>query len=380
MKKVIVIPDSFKGTLSSIQVADIMSAAVRGELPEAEVISIPVADGGEGTVDAFLYAMGGKRVEMTVNGPFMEPVASFYGCLPNGTAVIEMAAAAGLPLVGKRREVGITTTYGVGELMRKAVENGAKHIILGLGGSATNDGACGAAAAMGVRFFDAADKEFVPVGATLKDIRSIDMSEAKKLLENVSVTIMCDIENPLCGPKGAAAVFGPQKGADEAMIRLLDDGLKNLSEVISKDLGMDVADLPGAGAAGGMGAGAAAFFGGKLIRGIDVVLEAVHFDEKLRDACVVFSGEGSFDSQSFMGKVVSGVASRAKIADVPVVIVAGAVKPEVSREEMLEAGIHAAFSINRQALPFEKAAPKSAENLRSTMENILSLLKLSVAE
>jgi glycerate kinase len=264
--------------------------------------------------------------------------------------------------------------------MKKAVENGAKHIILGLGGSATNDGGCGAAAAMGVRFLDADGKEFVPVGSTLKDICSIDMSEAKELLKNVSVTIMCDIENPLCGPTGAAAVFGPQKGADEAMVRLLDDGLMNLSKVISKDLGIEVADLPGAGAAGGMGAGAAAFFGGKLIRGIDVVLEAAHFDEKLHDASVVFSGEGSFDSQSFMGKVVSGVASRAKTMDVPVVIVAGSVNPEVSRKKMLESGIHAAFSINRQALPFEKAAPKSAENLRSTMENIMRLLKLRITE
>lgn len=376
MKKIIVIPDSFKGTLSSIQTADIMTAAVREEIPEAQVVSVPVADGGEGTVDAFLYALGGERVEIMVKGPFFDKIPSFYGLLPSGTAVVEMAAAAGLPLVGKRREVGKTTTYGVGELMRHAVENGAKHIILGLGGSSTNDGACGAAAAMGVKFFNDKDEEFIPVGSTLKDICRIDSSACAEFLKDVRVTVMCDIENPLCGPNGAAAVFGPQKGADAAMVRVLDDGLGHLAAVVKRDLGMDAADIPGAGAAGGMGAGAAAFFGGKLIRGIDVVLEAVHFTEKLHDTDVVFTGEGCFDSQSFMGKVVSGVAGRAKQMNVPVIVVAGAVKADTDRKKMEEAGISAAFSINRQAVPFSEAAPKSADNLRAVMGNILKVLKL----
>lgn len=374
MKKIIVIPDSFKGTLSSCRVADIMKTAVHEEIPAAEVVSIPVADGGEGTVDAFLLSLGGEKIELTVMGPLFEPVKAFYGKLPDSTAVIEMAAAAGLPLVGKRRLVGEATTYGVGELMKHAIEKGARHIILGLGGSATNDGGCGAAAALGIRFFDEENKEFVPTGATLRRVHHIDASGS--LLKNVRVTIMCDIDNPLCGPKGAAAVFGPQKGADEAMVRLLDAGLENLAKVIKADLGKEVAEIPGAGAAGGMGAGAAAFFEGSLTRGIDVVLETVDFKGKLEGADAVFTGEGCFDEQSFMGKVVSGVAGRAKEAKVPVIVVAGAVKCDEAADAMRQAGVTAAFSINRQAMPFAEAAPKSAENLRATMGNILRLLAL----
>ncbi|MBR1552938.1 MAG: glycerate kinase [Schwartzia sp.] len=371
MKKIVIAPDSFTGTLSSGEVAKIISDAVRECSAETEIVSVPIADGGEGTVDAFLTAVGGERVEKQVTGPKNTPIPSFYGRLPDGTAVVEMAAAAGLPLMGGQLNVGMATTYGVGELMRDALEHGARRIILGLGGSATNDGGCGAAAALGVRFLDAQGAEFVPTGATLSRIASIDSSNVKPLLRDASIIAMCDIDNPLCGERGAAAVFGPQKGADAGMVRTLDEGLLHLAEIVHRDLGKDVAERAGAGAAGGFGAGAVAFFGAELRRGIDVVLETVRFADLLKSASLVLTGEGCFDEQSLMGKAVAGVASRAKRAGVPVVCIAGAVRGEAQGAR--EAGISAAFSIQKEPMPFAQAAPLSKGNLAFVTKQVLSL-------
>ena len=377
MKKAVIIPDSFKGTLTSQEAANIMGAEVEKAFPEVQIVRVPVADGGEGTVAAFLTAAGGKRVEITVQGPFFMPTPSFYGRLPDGTAVIEMAAAAGLPLAGERREVEKATTFGVGELMHHALEGGAKRIVLGLGGSATNDGGCGAAAALGAIFTDNEGRSFVPTGATLKNIAHIDVGELRQRLEGVDVTVMCDIDNPLCGKYGAAAVFGPQKGADARMVRYLDEGLSHLAMCMRRDLGVAVTDLPGAGAAGGMGAGAAAFFDGRLTRGIDAVLDTTCFEEQVKEADVIFTGEGRFDAQSLMGKVVGGVARRIKPLRLPVVVIAGGLSNDVDSEMAAAAGISAVFSITPEPLPFAAIAPCSRENLRRTMENLLRFWKVA---
>ncbi len=370
MRKIIVIPDSFKGSLSSREACDIMADAARKIFPHAEIIPVPIADGGEGSVDAILSAIGGKKVHVSVKGPLFDEVDAFYGQLPDGTAVIEMAAAAGLPLMGNSKAVETATTYGVGELMRHALDHGAGRLLLGLGGSATNDGGCGAAAAMGAVFKDTDGHEFIPTGATLQRIASVNVNQVEIALKGISVEAMCDVDNPLCGQNGASFVFAPQKGADEHMVRFLDDGLRHLADVIAHDLGKTV-DKPGAGAAGGMGAGVVAFFNGRLVRGIDAMLDLTHFDELLVDADVVFTGEGRFDRQSLMGKAVGGIAQRTKKAGVPLICIAGALGED--SEDAYQSGVTALFSINREPLPFEEAVGKARENLSRTMENILRL-------
>ena len=264
MQKIILIPDSFKGTLSSAQICAIMEQAIRPYYPAADIVSVPVADGGEGSVDAFLQAMGGEKITVSVQGPYFEPLESFYGLLPNGVAVIEMAAAAGLPLVGENRRAEKTTTYGVGQLMHHAIEGGCRKLIIGLGGSATNDGGCGAAAALGCIFRNQAGESFIPVGETLRDIASIDRSAMPAALAETEIVTMCDIDNPLCGELGAAQVFSPQKGADPATVRLLDAGLLHMADIVRRDIGRDILYLNGAGAAGGMGGGMGAMGGGGM--------------------------------------------------------------------------------------------------------------------
>ena len=292
MRKYVLIPDSFKGTLSSREVCQIVAEAIRSQEPEAEICAIPVADGGEGTVDAFLSAVGGQQVPVACTGPYGEAITACYGLLPDGSAVVEMAAAAGLPMVGENRDPEKTTTYGVGQLIRHAAHHGAKRLVLALGGSATNDGGCGAAAAVGVKFYRATGESFVPVGGTLKDIHRIDTSGMDPAVRSIPILTMCDIDNPLCGPTGASAVFGPQKGADAAMVRRLDDGLRQLAALLERDVGRDVLNLPGGGAAGGFGAGAAAFFASPLQMGIDVVLALTDFDRRAASGQPEPAGQG----------------------------------------------------------------------------------------
>ena len=377
MKKVILIPDSFKGTMSAERVCQIMEASILESFPACDIIKIPVADGGEGTVDSFLAAVQGKKQRLCVTGPLGERMESFYGILEDErrSAVVEMAACAGLPLVEGRENPEKTGTFGVGELIHDALEKGCGHIIVGLGGSATNDGGCGMAAALGVRFLDGEGRAFVPTGGTLMKISRIDMTGLDRRLQNCVVTAMCDIDNPLCGPRGAAYIFGPQKGADETMVARLDEGLRHLSEIIRRDLGEDISCLPGAGAAGGMGGGMAAFLKARLESGIDTMLRASHFEEKLDGTDYVFTGEGRLDAQSLMGKVVGGVAKRTSARKVPLVVIAGSV--DESAESIYSAGVTAAFSINRKPLPFEEARKYSEENLAAVMKNILRLLAVS---
>lgn len=373
MEKILLVPDSFKGTLSSRQVCQVMAGQLRRFFPQAQVKSIPVADGGEGSVEAFLAAAGGERRTRTVTGPFGEPVEAFYGILGDGrTAVIEMAACAGLPLAEGRLNPERATTYGVGELLLAAKEAGCTKAILGLGGSCTNDGGAGAAAALGAKFTRADGAAFIPTGGTLGEIAALDVSPVAQALQGMELTAMCDIDNPLYGDAGAAAVFAPQKGADAAMVARLDAGLRHLGQVSARCLGRDFSHLPGAGAAGGLGFGMAAFCGAQLRMGIDAVLDAVGFDSLLPGTDMVFTGEGKIDSQSARGKVVSGVAARCRKAGVPVVAVVGQIGQGF--EEMYQQGLTAVFSINRAAQPFAESRFHAGENLALTMENIARLL------
>lgn len=373
MKKVILIPDSFKGTMDSATICGIMEKQIKTQYPYLETVSIPVADGGEGSVDAFLTAVGGVKKALTVSGPFFKPVNSFYGIINDSTAIIEMAACAGLPLAGDRLDPAAATTYGVGELILDAAKSGCKKIIIGLGGSCTNDAGAGMAAAFGVKFYDEKNLEFIPTGLTLSKIRHIRNDQVSDLLSGIEFAAMCDIDNPLYGPTGAAYVFGPQKGADASMVATLDEGLQNIAQIIQKDLGKDVTNIPGSGAAGGLGAGMAAFLNAKMQPGIDIVLDTVRFDELLKDADLVFTGEGKIDTQSLRGKVVIGVARRAKKAAVPVIAVVGDIGDNI--EKAYDMGVSAIFSINRVAVPFKEAKLRSRSDLSLTISDIIRLFK-----
>ena len=372
MKKCLVAPDSFKGTLSATEVCHEVEDAFAAAMPCCSVVSIPIADGGEGTLDCLARALPeSRRIHVEVTGPFPgESVESAY-LVAGDTAFLEMAQCAGLPLVEGRANPLATTTQGVGELMAHAIESGCRRLVLGLGGSCTNDGGAGMAAALGAVFRDADGRAFVPVGGTLAAIAACDASAVAARLAGIEVVAMCDVDLPMHGPRGAACVFAPQKGASEADVRLLDDGLRHLDGVLRRMRGVSVAEVPGAGAAGAMGAGVIAFLGGRLQRGIDTGLAAVGFDRHLYGADLVITGEGRLDAQSASGKVVSGIVRRAKHSRVPVVVLAGEVDLDAAALEAL--GVAAAFPINRKCEPFATARLHARESLRATAEQVLRL-------
>ncbi len=374
MKKCVVVSDSFKGTVSSCEICAIAQRVIPRHFPACEVVCIPVADGGEGTVDCFVQAMGAQRVEITVTNALGEKSAAAYARLGE-LAIIEMAAAAGLPQVGERRCPGTATTYGVGELIAHAIDSGCRKILLGLGGSATNDGGCGCAAALGVRFYDADGQSFVPVGDTLGRIVRIDTAEAEALLRSVEITVMCDVTNPLYGPTGAAYVFAPQKGADAEKVKSLDAGLRHFGDVIRSQYGLDVSAMPGAGAAGGMGAGCVALLGGTIQSGIDAVLDVTGFDRQLEGADLVITGEGRIDSQSADGKVVSGVARRTRAKGVPLIAIAGGIAD--SAGAVYDIGVSAMFSTDRAALPVDMLGTRSPGDYEATLSDIMSLIAIA---
>ena len=375
MKKVLLVPDSFKGTLSSKRICEIMEERINAHYPKASVVSIPVADGGEGSVECFLSAMNGERFICDSVNPFFERMEGFYGALNNGkTAVIEMSACAGLPLIESRKNPMLATTYGVGILIKDAISRGANEIILGLGGSATNDFGCGAAAALGVLFYDETGTSFVPTGESLFRVAKIDNSQALSALKNIKITLMCDVENPVYGENGAAYVYAPQKGANEEQVKLLDEGLRHICQIAQRDLGKNVSDLVGGGAAGAMAGGTVAFFNASVRMGIEVVLDTVRFDRLLKRADVVFTGEGKMDSQSLQGKVISGVAKRAKAKGVPVIAVVGGVEGDIS--DAYGIGVNSVFTINRLPEDLSISRHKSEENLRQTVDNIVRILKI----
>ncbi len=374
MKKCVVVSDSFKGTVSSCEICAIAQRVIPRHFPACEVVCIPVADGGEGTVDCFVQAMGAQRVEITVTNALGEKSAAAYARLGE-LAIIEMAAAAGLPQVGERRCPGTATTYGVGELIAHAIDSGCRKILLGLGGSATNDGGCGCAAALGVRFYDADGQSFIPAGDTLGSIARIDTAKAEALLRSVEITVMCDVTNPLYGPTGAAYVFAPQKGADAEKVKSLDAGLRHFGDVIRSQYGLDVGAMPGAGAAGGMGAGCVALLGGTIQSGIDAVLDVTGFDRQLEGADLVITGEGRIDSQSADGKVVSGVARRTKAKGVPLIAIAGGIAD--SAGAVYDIGVSAMFSTDRAALPVDMLGARSPGDYEATLSDIMSLIAIA---
>ncbi len=362
MLKIIIAPDSFKGTLSAREAAEIMSRAAGDILPDAEIITVPIADGGEGTIEA-LHA---HKIYTVVNNPYFEPIHSYYGDY-NGSAVIESAVCCGLPLVAERKNPALTSTYGVGELIKQALDDGYRNIIIALGGSSTNDAGCGMAAALGVRF-TGKNGDLIPTGKTLGDIEHIDMSQLDFRIRQTEITAMCDITNPLYGINGAAYVFAPQKGAKCDEVKLLDDGLRHISKIIQKDLSMDISMLEGSGAAGGMGAGVMAFLGGTLKSGIENMLHAADFDRLLYGASLVITGEGHFDSQSIKGKVISGIAGRTQKLNIPLIVVAGSVEEVNNCYDM---GITSVFSIQRTPLPFNEAVLRTKSDLYAAVNNII---------
>lgn len=351
--KVLIAPDSFKGSLTAAEVCKAATDGISRIGGSVECLSVPMADGGEGTVQSLVDATGGRLVAATVRGPLGEPVEAAYGLLGDGEiAVIEMAAASGLPLVPVQlRNPLKTSTYGTGELIRIALEAGARELIVGIGGSATTDGGLGMAAALGARLLDEAGEIIEPVGAGLARLAHIDLSDFDPRVRSANIRVACDVDNPLHGPYGAAHVYGPQKGATPEMVEELDAGLRNLGEVISRDLGLDLAQMPGAGAAGGLGAGLVAFCGATLEPGVKIVIDTVGLCEKMQEADLCLTGEGRIDSQTAFGKTPKGVADVAARYGVPVIAFGGSVASDAGN---LHEFFAAVFSICNQPAALEE--------------------------
>jgi glycerate kinase len=328
--KIVVAPDSFKGSLTALEVSDAIEKGIREVFPEAEIIKIPMADGGDGTVECLVNATGGEILREKVIGPLGNEILAHYGILGDKkTAVIEMAAASGLTLVPEnKRNPLITTTYGTGQLIKAALNQGCRKMIIGIGGSATNDGGAGMVQALGVKLLDQEGKEVGFGGGELKKIVKIDISCMDNRLFDIKVLVASDVNNPLCGPQGASRIYGPQKGATPEIIEELDKSLSYFAELIKRDLNKDIKDMPGAGAAGGLGASLMAFLSAELRPGIEIMIEAVKLEQAIKDADLVITGEGKIDSQTIYGKAPIGVAKIAKKYNVPVVAVAAIIEED----------------------------------------------------
>jgi len=374
--KIVIAPDSFKESLSALEVAEAVERGFRMVFPEAEYVKVPMADGGEGTVQSLVDVTGGRIVEVEVTGPLGEPVLAFFGLLGDGkTAVIEMAAASGLHLVPRdRRNPLVTTTRGTGELIRAALDAGANHLIIGLGGSATNDGGAGMVQALGGRLLDRDGRDIGPGGGALADLQAIDLSELDPRLKSVRIDVACDVDNPLTGAKGASAIFGPQKGATPDMVAILDRNLAHYADMIRRELGKQVGDIPGAGAAGGLGAGLLAFLPAELKRGVDIVIETVQLAERVKGADLVITGEGRIDGQTVFGKTPIGVAKTAKRFGVPVIGIAGSLGDDSMA--VLDHGIDALFTIVPGVVPLEQALEQAERYVTQTARHIASVYRL----
>lgn len=362
--KIVVAPDSFKGNLTAVEVANHIEAGIRQADKNIEVVKIPVADGGEGTVEALVEATGGEIVKKKVHGPLMTEVDSFFGVLGDGkTAVIEMAACSGITLIPKEKlNPLLTTTYGVGELITAAKDFGCTKIILGIGGSATNDGGMGMAQALGYRFYDKQNNQIGQGGKYLCEVAGIDASNYCKEIDAIEIITACDVNNPLCGLNGASYIYGPQKGATPEMIELLDKGLRNFADVIKKDLKKDIAEIPGSGAAGGLGGGIIAFLNSaKLCSGIDMVINTCNFEAAVKDCDLLITGEGRTDSQTAHGKAVVGLAKVAKKYNIPVLCLSGSLSE--GYDEIYKHGVDAAFSSLIAPMTLEQALCASPQML-----------------
>ena len=374
--KIVIAPDSFKGSLAAPQVAEAIARGWQAVFPAAECLLRPMADGGEGTVDAVLAAAGGERRTCTVSGPLGTPVEAHWGWLDDGTAVIEMAAASGLHQVAAdQRDIPRACSQGTGELVRQALDAGARHIILGLGGSATNDGGAGLLRALGVRLLDSAGQALAPGGAALARLAEIELSGLDPRLAQVPVLVAADVDNPLCGPHGASAVFGPQKGASPEQVRLLDAALTHYAERMAATLGTDHSTEPGAGAAGGLGFAARALLGARFRPGIAVVAELCGLAEAVQGADLVITGEGRLDAQTLHGKTPLGVARIAHAAGVPVIALAGSLGEGYQR--LYAAGLSAAFSLAPGPIDLRQACADAAALLQARATEIARLWQVA---
>jgi glycerate kinase len=374
--KIVIAPDSFKESLTALAVANEIEAGFREFFPDAHYVKLPVADGGEGTVQAMIDASGGRRIELRVTGPLGEPVSAFYGLMGDGaTAVIEMAAASGLEQVPPARRNPLhTTSYGTGQLILNALDAGARRFVLGVGGSATNDGGAGMLQALGGRLLDAAGAELNAGGGALAALARIDLSDLDARIKDSVFDIACDVSNPLVGPQGASAIFGPQKGATPAMVEQLDANLRHYAEVIAHDLGQQVAEVPGAGAGGGIGAGMLVFLGGRLRPGSEIVMAAVGLDAAVADADLVITGEGRIDGQTVHGKTPVGVARVAGRHGKPVIAIAGGLAAGAAAVH--DHGIDAVFGAVSRPCTVEEALADAARNVRCAARNIAAVLCL----
>lgn len=366
--------DSFKGSLSSEKINDILTAVALRHFPDCETSAILTADGGEGTVDAVLAGTGGERICVSVHDPLGRPRNAYYGRISDTRAIVEMAAASGLPLLSEdERNPLLTSTYGTGELIAHALDHGVTDLTVAIGGSATNDGGMGALCALGVQFLDADGNSLSGIGADLEKVASIDLSGIHPKIRNARVTVMCDVNNPLVGERGATFVFGPQKGATPDVAARLEAGMKNYAEVIQRTLGVSVADTAGAGAAGGLGAALLVFLGATMKSGIDTLLDLIGFDSLLQDADFVITGEGRMDGQSACGKVACGVGLRAKAAGVPAFAIVGGMGG--GAEAIYDCGICSILPTVNAPMPLSDAIARAEELYEGAADRLFRLIK-----
>lgn len=374
--KIVIAPDSYKESLSAQEAASAIAAGFREIFPQADYVLVPMADGGEGTVEAVIAATGGRRVPVQVQGPLGEPVEAFYGLSGDGvTAILEMAAASGLALVPPANRNPLhTSSVGTGQLIRSALDAGARKFIIGIGGSATNDGGAGMLQSLGARLLTSRGESIVPTGEGLRDLASIDLSELDARLGEATIDVACDVDNPLCGPQGASAVFGPQKGATPEMVVFLDANLRHFAAITQQTLGVDMMTISGAGAAGGMGGAIYAFLHGRLRHGVDIVTEAVGLDGLLHNADLVVTGEGRIDGQTAHGKTPIGVARVAKRRGIPVMAIGGCLTRDFT--SVFANGIDAVTDAVYRPCTVAEALHEGYDNLRMAARNAAALVAL----
>ncbi len=377
--RIVVASDSFKGSLSSLEVAEAAADGIHEVLPDCKVVKVDVADGGEGTMDSLRRTLGGEKIFLTVSDPLGRPVEVSYVILDDGvTAVLEMAVSSGLPLLAQNERNPLrTSTYGTGELIADALDRGCRKFLVGIGGSATNDAGMGMLEALGICFMDAEGNILKGCGASLEKVEEISMENAHPGLKEAEFIVACDVDAPLYGPRGAACVFAPQKGADEAMVRRLDEGLEHFSETVSRILHKDVSGVPGAGAAGGLGGGFLAFLNARLERGIEMVLDAIGFDRLIEGASLVITGEGKIDCQTLTGKAPYGVMLRARRQGIPVVAIGGAVT--LNPDDAAQAGFTEVCAVTPEGITLSEAMKKdiASLNVRNAVRNLIQNIEKS---
>lgn len=372
--KIVVACDSFKGCLKSYEVNDVVEKGIKKVVKDIEVIKISIADGGEGTVHALVEGLGGKYIEVNISDPLMRKIKATYGILDDDTAIIEVAACIGLPLLKEEERNPLeTTTYGVGEIIKDAIQKGVRKFIIGIGGSSTNDAGLGVLEALGYKFYDENNNLLKGVGKSLEFVKYIDDTNKLKELDECSFTILCDVDNPFYGDNGAAKVYAKQKGASDEEIEILDKGLKNFSLIIKNKLGKDISHIKGSGAAGGLGGGFYAFLDGKLLPGIDVIFEKLGIEEILSDTVYIVTGEGKIDSQSVMGKVLSGIGKLGKKYNIPVIGICGTLEDGI--EELHKIGFTSLFSVINKPMSLEMAMDKNVTK-KLIEENIIEIFRL----